>query len=139
MIKRVGDTEITPIHKASCHCGAVELELELPDGIVDPRRCDCSMCKRRGAIVATVAEEGLRVLHGQSVLRSYQFNTRTAVHYFCTRCGVYTHHRRRSNPNEFGYNVGCLAGVNPFELDPVDTSDGINHPADAQPSVAVYD
>jgi len=29
MIKTVGGTEIKPIHRASCHCGAVVLELAL--------------------------------------------------------------------------------------------------------------
>ncbi|MEE4676418.1 GFA family protein [Pseudomonas alliivorans] len=130
MIKSVGATEIKPTHLASCHCGAVVLELDLPDGIVDPRRCDCSLCRRRGAIVATVAEDGVRVIHGQKMLKLYQFNSRTAEHYFCSRCGIYTHHRRRSNPHEFGYNVACLDGVNPFDLGPVQTSDGVNHPAD---------
>ena len=121
MIKSVGPTEIKPTHLASCHCGAVVLELDLPDGIVDPRRCDCSLCRRRGAIVATVAEDGIRVIHGQKMLKLYQLNSRTAEHYFCGRCGVYTHHRRRSNPHEFGYNVACLEGVNPFDLGPVQT------------------
>ena len=130
MIKSVGPTEIKPTHLASCHCGAVALELDLPDGIVDPRRCDCSLCRRRGAIVATVAEDGIRVIHGQKMLKLYQFNSRTAEHYFCGRCGVYTHHRRRSNPHEFGYNVACLEGVNPLDLGPVQTSDRVNHPAD---------
>ena len=37
MIKQVGETAINPIHKSTCHCGAVELEVQLPDGIVDPR------------------------------------------------------------------------------------------------------
>lgn len=41
-------------YKAQCHCGGVELSLSLPEGLVDPRRCDCSMCRRRGAIVASI-------------------------------------------------------------------------------------
>lgn len=130
MIKRVGSTDIKPVHLAHCHCGAVELELSLPDGIVDPRRCDCSICRRKGAIVASVPLSGLRVVRGQEVLKLYQFNTRIAKHYFCSECGIYTHHQRRSNPDQYGYNVGCLDGVNPFELGAVPTSDGVNHPAD---------
>ena len=130
MIKKVGDTEILPKHRASCHCGAVVLELDLPDGIVDPRRCDCSMCRRKGAIVASVPLGGLHVLQGEDSLTLYQFNTRAARHYFCRHCGIYTHHRRRSNPDQYGYNVGCLEGVNPFLLGPVPTEDGVNHPAD---------
>ncbi|HCG8254210.1 TPA: GFA family protein, partial [Vibrio parahaemolyticus] len=44
MVKQVGNTEIKENHRASCHCGAVVLELYLPNGIEKPRRCDCSIC-----------------------------------------------------------------------------------------------
>ena len=130
MVKKVGSTEIHARHRASCHCGAVVLELDLPDGIVDPRRCNCSMCGKRGAIAASVPLSGLRILKGQAALKEYRFNTMTARHFFCGTCGIYTHHQRRSNPNEYGYNVACLEGVNPFELGPVPTSDGMNHVSD---------
>lgn len=130
MIKKMGPTDILAKHKATCHCRAVELELSLPDGIVDPRRCDCSICRRRGAIVASVPLSGIRIVRGQDILRLYQFNTGTAKHYFCDVCGIYTHHQRRSNPEQYGYNVGCLEGVNPFDLGPIPTNDGVNHPAD---------
>lgn len=130
MIKRVGLTDILAKHKASCHCGAVVLELDLPNGIVDPRRCNCSICRRKGAITASVPLAGLRVVKGPEHLTLYQFNTKTAKHYFCSICGIYTHHQRRSNPEEYGYNVGCLEGVNPFDLGEVVTLDGINHSSD---------
>ncbi|MCW8127280.1 GFA family protein [Microbulbifer halophilus] len=132
MIKRVGDTAIQPIHRASCHCGAVGYELELPQGIVEPSRCDCSLCRRRGAVAASVPLSGLRIVRGEEHLKRYQFNTMTAEHYFCGNCGIYTHHRRRSNPDEYGFNVACLEGVNPFELGETPVSEGINHPADRE-------
>jgi hypothetical protein len=129
-LRKVGATVILPKHRASCHCGAVVLELDLPQGIVDPRRCDCSICRRKGAVVAAVPLSGLKIIQGSEMLKMYQFNTNTARHYFCANCGIYTHHQRRLNPNEYGYNVGCLEGVNPFEIPSVPTNDGINHPAD---------
>jgi hypothetical protein len=134
MIKKIGLTAIRPRHLSSCHCGSVVLELDLPDGIVDPRRCDCSLCRRKGAIVASVALSGIKIVKGQDVLKLYQFNTKTAKHYFCSNCGIYTHHQRRSNPEQYGYNVGCLEGVNPYDLGAVQTNDGVNHPADRQAS-----
>jgi hypothetical protein len=130
MIKKVGATQILPKHRASCHCGAVVLELALPDGIVDPRRCDCSICRRKGAIAASVPLSGLEILKGADALTLYQFNTKTAKHFFCSVCGIYTHHQRRSNPDQYGYNVACLEGVNPFDLGEVETLDGVNHPSD---------
>jgi hypothetical protein len=78
MIKQVGSTPILERHRATCHCGAVELELSLPNGIVNLRRCDCSMCRRKGAIVASVPLAGIRVVKGSDVLGLYQFNTKTA-------------------------------------------------------------
>lgn len=130
MIKQIGDTVIKATHLASCHCGAVVLELSLPNGIENPRRCDCSICRRKGAIVGSVPLAGLKIVKGETALKCYEFNTKTAKHYFCSICGIYTHHQRRSNPNEYGYNLGCLEGVNPYELGDVPVCDGVNHPAD---------
>lgn len=122
--------DIQAIHKASCHCGAVQFELSLPNGLVDPRRCDCSMCLRRGAIAASVPLDGIKITTGEDSLSLYQFNTHTAKHYFCSKCGIYTHHQRRSNPHQYGFNVACLEGVNPLALENIPTYDGVNHPAD---------
>jgi hypothetical protein len=122
--------EIRPIHKGTCHCGSVEFELSLPNGLEQLRRCDCSMCRRRGAIVASVPLDGINITKGENHLKLYQFNTKTAKHYFCSNCGIYTHHLRRSNPTQYGFNVACLEGVNPFELGEIPTHDGVNHSAD---------
>ncbi|NAX22596.1 GFA family protein [Vibrio sp. V39_P1S14PM300] len=130
MIKQVGATVIQPVHKLSCHCGAVELALTLPNGIEKPRRCDCSICLRKGAIVGSVKLANLQLVKGEESLTRYQFNTHTAQHFFCSVCGIYTHHQRRSDPSEYGYNIGCLEGVNPYQLGEVVVNDGVNHPAD---------
>jgi len=133
MAMNLGEVDGVPVsrkHKATCHCGAVEMELDLRGGLVDVRRCDCSLCRRRGAIVASVPLDGIRILKGDDALRSYQFNTKTAKHYFCGTCGVYTHHQRRSNTSQYGFNVGCLEGINPLKIERVPTYDGVNHPSD---------
>lgn len=129
-LKSVNGVTIQPKHRANCHCGAVVLELDLPDGLVDIRRCDCSLCRRRGAIVASVPLSGIRVVQGEDVLRLYQFNTRMARHYFCSVCGIYTHHQRRSNPSQYGFNVACLEDINPMHIANIPVADGVNHPAD---------
>jgi len=84
----------------------------------------------RGAIAASVLLEGLKITKGADLLTLYQFNTMTAKHYFCSRCGIYTHHRRRSNPDQYSFNVACLEGINPYDLGDVPVLDGINHPSD---------
>lgn len=122
--------EIKPKHKLTCHCGAVEIELTLPRGLEEIRRCNCSMCRRRGAIVASVSLDRLKILKGEDALGLYQFGTMTAKHFFCSRCGIYTHHQRRSNPTQYGFNVACLEGVDPYQLQDVPVLDGVNHPKD---------
>lgn len=126
----VESKEKNKIYKAACHCQSVQFELYLPNGIEEPRRCNCSICRMRGAIAASVKLDGLTIIKGEDKLTLYQFNTMTAKHYFCSVCGIYTHHQRRSNPSQFGFNVACLEGVNPYDLKDIPIMDGINHPAD---------
>lgn len=117
--------------KASCHCGAVELEVDLPNGLLGAHRCTCSFCKRRAAPNVSVPLDALRIVRGADNLTLYTWGTHTAQHYFCKTCGIYTHHQRRSNPNEYGVNLGTLEGVNPAEFEPMEWLDGQNHPSDS--------
>ncbi|RMC34246.1 GFA family protein [Paracoccus alkanivorans] len=121
---------------AACHCGAVRLHLRFTDGLHSARRCDCSLCRMRGAVAVSVPLDGLTVLSGKDALGLYQFGTRVAEHYFCRHCGIYTHHRRRSNPNEYGVNAACIEGVSPFDFTSVEVLDGRNHPEDGGGGVA---
>lgn len=116
--------------KGACHCGAVKFRVTLADGLNTARRCNCSFCRMRGAVVVTAANGALEVVEGADRLTLYQFNTGVAKHYFCSVCGIYTHHQRRSNPDELGVNVACLEGVSPFDFDRIQVSDGIRHPSD---------
>ena len=69
---------------------------------------------------------------GAEVLTLYQWGTRTAEHHFCSICGIYTDHRRRSNPDEYGVNAACIDGVDIRALEPIQWLDGVHHPSDDQ-------
>lgn len=97
------------------------------------------MCRRRGAIVMSVPLSALCITQGEDNLGLYQFNTKTAKHYFCRTCGIYTHHQRRSNPQEFAVNIGCLEGIDPFDLGEIVTTDGVNHSCDRKGTRASSD
>ena len=84
----------------------------------------------RGAVAVTSTPADFTVTRGEDKLATYRFNTGTAEHHFCSICGIYTHHKRRSNPNELGVNVACLEGVSPFDFGEVKVHDGHRHPAD---------
>ncbi len=81
-------------------------------------------------MAVSAPSDGVTVTRGGDHLTLYTWGTGAAQHWFCKVCGIYTHHRRRSRPDEYGVNAGCLEGVNPRELDPVPWSDGVNHPSD---------
>lgn len=118
---------MTDTHDAACHCGAVRFRVRLSDGFNTARRCSCSFCRMRGAIAVSAPLDGIEFLTGEDQLSLYQFGTGAAKHYFCKTCGIYTHHKRRSNPNELGINVACLDGVSPFDFAEIDVLDGVNH------------
>lgn len=115
----------------SCHCGAVKFTAELPQGLASARRCTCSICRMRGAVAVTSTHDGFRITQGMNSLATYRFNTKTAEHHFCRVCGIYTHHKRRSNPDQLGVNAACLDGVSPFDFAEVIVFDGSRHPADS--------
>ncbi|KAB0679343.1 GFA family protein [Aureimonas leprariae] len=114
----------------ACHCGAVRFRVRLTVGLGTARRCDCSLCRMRGAVAVTAGAGDLEILEGEEVLTLYRFNTGVAQHFFCSRCGIYTHHRRRSNPDQLGINAACLEGVSPFDFREVPVNNGRSHPSD---------
>ncbi len=123
------DSNINEIDGA-CHCGTVRFHVRLTDGLNTARRCNCSYCRMRGAVVVSADLDAIVISEGEEALSLYQFNTKSAKHYFCSKCGIYTHHQRRSNTNQYGVNVACLKGISPFDFQSVPVSDGVSHPAD---------
>ena len=124
------DRDITEIDGA-CHCGTVRFHVRLTDGLRTARRCDCTYCRMRGAVAVSANLNDIVILAGADALTLYQFNTNAAKHYFCSKCGIYTHHQRRSNPHQYGVNAACLKGVSPFDFDEVPVFDGVHHPSDS--------
>ena len=103
--------------KLTCHCGAVEGEINTLDKLEKVLRCNCSICKRKGAIMSMVKNEDFKIIKGKDKLKLYQFHSKVAKHYFCSNCGIYTHHNPRSNPAMTGFNVGCVDDIDIFKLE----------------------
>ena len=116
--------------EGACHCGAVRFRVHLPEGLASARRCTCSICRMRGAVAVTGELATFELLSGAESLATYHFNTGVAEHHFCTNCGIYTHHKRRSNPHQLGVNAACLEGISPFDFAEVVVNDGERHPSD---------
>ena len=116
--------------KLTCHCREVEAEINLECNFQKTLRCNCSICKRKGAIMSMVKNEDFKIIKGQDRLKLYQFHSKVAKHYFCSNCGIYTHHHPRVNPAMTGFNVGCIDEIDTFKLNDVSVNDGQNHPLD---------
>jgi len=94
-------------HSGGCHCGAVTFEVEAPAKIV-ASDCNCSICKMSGYLHLIVPRSRFHLLQGADELTEYKFNTGTARHLFCGRCGVKSFYVPRSNPDGYSVNVRCL-------------------------------
>jgi len=98
-------------YQGSCHCGTVRFEIETD--FPELTMCDCSICKRKNALMVKVPESNFKLLSGGENIAEYQFHTKVAIHYFCKVCGIYPFHRKRVTPDNFGVNVYCLENFNP--------------------------
>lgn len=116
--------------EAACHCGSVRFRLTLVNGLRSARRCNCSYCSMRGAVAVSANLGDLQVVEGADKLALYQFNTKQAKHYFCSVCGIYVFHCRRSDPSQYGVNVACIDGLSPFDFEKVPVMEGRSHPKD---------
>jgi hypothetical protein len=99
---------VTPItHRGGCHCGAVAFEVDAP-ARVTVSECNCSICRMSGYLHLIVPATRFRLLRGAEDLTTYTFNTGTARHLFCRRCGVKSFYVPRSNPDGYSVNLRCL-------------------------------
>ncbi len=110
-----------PVYRGSCHCGAVQFQVDTD--ITELYTCDCSLCSKKNALMTNLHESRLTVLNGEDKLTLYQWNTNIARHYFCSVCGIYPFHRKRSMPDHYGVNVRCLAGLDVTAI-PVRAAEG---------------
>ena len=94
-------------HTGGCHCGRVRFEVQA-DAALEVQECNCSICSKAGFLHLIVPAARFRLLRGTEVLTSYQFNTGTARHLFCSVCGIKSFYVPRSHPDGFSVNARCL-------------------------------
>ena len=78
------------VHIATCHCDNVRIEIpELPAVVTS---CNCSVCRRYGALWAYFTREQVNLLADRAKLASYRWGDRTIDFWHCTVCGCLTHY-----------------------------------------------
>jgi hypothetical protein len=102
----------------SCHCGAVRFSYsgeEIRSGV----RCNCSICSRKGAMMSAqlIPEDELHIDADEGALGLYQFGAKTAQHFFCKKCGIYTFHETARKAGHYRVNLACVEGVDIFDLE----------------------
>jgi hypothetical protein len=99
-------------YRGSCHCGAVRFSYE-GEEISAGLRCNCSICSRKGAMMSpqAIPVEALKIEAQAEDLGLYQFDSKVAKHYFCRRCGIYTHNEMARKPGYCRVNLGCIEGL----------------------------
>jgi hypothetical protein len=112
-----------PVLQGGCHCGAVRYSAE-PD-LGGAFRCNCSICAKTAATIATSEPSAFQLLSGEGGLGEYRFGSGGLTRFFCTRCGILCFARGRDGSGkEFvGVNVNTLEGIELGEL-PVVYFDG---------------
>ena len=116
--------------KLLCHCKEIEAEINMPKSVEKILKCNGSICKRKNAVMFMVKNEDFKIVKGKDKLTLYQFHSKVAKHYFCSKCGIYTHHNPRSNPSMTGFNLGCIDDIDTFKFKDIPVNDGYNHPLD---------
>jgi hypothetical protein len=108
-------------HMGGCHCGRVRFEVDAPAHL-EVSDCNCSICSKTGYLHLIVPKSRFRLLSGGESLTTYQFNSGTAKHLFCSVCGIKSFYVPRSHPEGFSVNVRCIdagtiAGMNVEAVD----------------------
>jgi len=98
----------------SCHCGAIRLEVDAKlEKLV---QCNCSTCRRFGAIHWYVDASKVRLVDEKRSLSTYVWRFVHEGHCFCPTCG--TSIMRTGYPNGVvALNACCVEEIDIFELE----------------------
>lgn len=111
-------------YEGHCHCGNVKFEVTSEQAVEAGVRCNCSLCRRKAAVMALVDHAQFKLIAGTDSLSDYQWNTNMAHHYFCSNCGIYTHHQPRTAQDKMGINLACIDELEPLSFEQIDIRNG---------------
>ncbi|MBD7988786.1 GFA family protein [Luteimonas sp. Sa2BVA3] len=111
-------------YQGGCHCGGIAFELEA-EAITEAIDCNCSMCRRRGSLLAFFPRAALTLSTPESALRTYTFNRHAIRHHFCPTCGIAPFSEGadpRSGAEMAAVNLRCVPDVDlsALKVTPVD-------------------
>ena len=113
-------------YQGGCHCGAVRYEVQMQLG--KAIECNCSICSKKGSLLAFVPASQFKLVSGEGVLTDYQFNRHIIHHLFCSKCGIASFSRGKSpdGTDTRAINVRCLDDIDLSKVERV-FYDGKSH------------
>src|SRR5262245_4484691 len=120
-------------YQGSCHCGAIRFRFR-SEAITSGRRCNCSICIRRGIVWSTpyYRREAVELIRGADAVAVYEFGDRCMEHCFCRTCGIHPFSVVARLPEDYAgsavcgdyrINLGCVEGLE-HEALAIETIDG---------------
>jgi hypothetical protein len=98
------------IYTGSCHCGALKFSFE--GEITQAIDCNCSICRKKGHLLAFGPRSALTIEAGENIAQIYRFNSGNIAHTFCPTCGVGPYGIGENNGQPMAaVNVRCLDGL----------------------------
>lgn len=98
--------EKSETYYGGCHCQKVRYKITA--SLEEVIECDCSICLKKGLLHLIVKASDFQLIQGKEALTVYEFNTKTAKHYFCSICGISSYYIPRSHPQDYSINARCL-------------------------------
>jgi hypothetical protein len=99
-------------YNGSCHCGAVKYAVTM-EPPTTATSCNCSICRRSGALLAFVPATQFALEQGADALVSYKFNKGHIDHTFCKGCGIksFASGKMRDGTPTIAVNLRCVDGI----------------------------
>ena len=117
----LGRAELMIVHQGGCHCGNITYDLYWPGDRLDVavRACSCDFCTMHGGTYTSHTQADLvATIKDASEVSKYQFGTRTADFYVCSRCGAVPFVTSEIDDHLYAVvNVNTLRGVDVSELE----------------------
>ena len=81
----------------------------------------------KSIIMKSIPKDAFVLESSIDFLGEYVWNKKIAKHYFCNKCGVYTHHIRRRDPEQISVNLMCVDDILIPENTVINLIDGASH------------
>ena len=96
------------------------MRFEAEADISNTLTCNCSICEKKGSILAFTPRDKFRLVSGEGKLTEYRFNKNVIAHNFCSVCGVqpFGYGAMPDGTKVAAINVRCIDGIDLGEIEP---------------------